>query len=457
MRFPVLLSLTLAGLSLGCADGASTPFPAYGTAVPEAVTTRPAPGLSTSLDLAQAVDAAVALSPSLAAARGLYSESSANVALARTPTAPNLGLQGEYLSSGGSQGLGTQPEREATLQFDQIIFDGGHTIAEIRAAQNGENEAANTYRRTVQTLAFNVAQTFYSALEAESQVRLQLDIVQQDLEQERLISAQIRAGTAARVDLATAEIPTAQGRVAVVRAQGQALAAQAIFATTMGLHADSDVSPRDDETSSRNSIPPGTPIDYTAAIKLAMHTRPDYIAALAQLRASEQSTLAARLLQAPSISVQGNVGSISGGTLGAPSWLSSSQAQAVLTVPIFDQGIPAAQTKEALAVQAQAKAGVDVSRLTVESDVRQALVVLIAVREAVSQTAVELAKAREVLGDTQIQYRAGQTTLSLLLNAQAQLAGAETDRLTAVYALRQAEQAYLYALGENDLNNESAP
>ncbi len=53
-----------------------------------------------------------------------------------------------------------------------------------------------------------------------------------------------------------------------------------------------------------------------------------------------------------------------------------------------------------------------------------------------------------MLVDTQIQYRAGITNLALLLNAQSGLTQAQTDRLDAVYALRQAEQAYLFALGD---------
>ena len=45
----------------------------------------------------------------------------------------------------------------------------------------------------------------------------------------------------------------------------------------------------------------------------------------------------------------------------------------------------------------------------------------------------------------------GTCGLPLLLNAQVGLTQAETDELNAVYGLRQAEQAYLFALGENQL------
>jgi len=83
--------------------------------------------------------------------------------------------------------------------------------------------------------------------------------------------------------------------------------------------------------------------------------------------------------------------------------------------------------------------------------VRQALANLVSAQAALDQTQAELSKAIVVLRATQAQYRAGVTTLPLLLNAQVAITQAQTDHLTAIYALRQAEQNYLYALGENDL------
>ncbi len=86
--------------------------------------------------------------------------------------------------------------------------------------------------------------------------------------------------------------------------------------------------------------------------------------------------------------------------------------------------------------------------LAVESDVRQAFGSLDGARNALVQAESELRTAQEVLADTQAQYRAGITNLALLLNAQSGLTQAQTDRLNAVFALRQAEQSYLYALGD---------
>jgi len=97
----------------------------------------------------------------------------------------------------------------------------------------------------------------------------------------------------------------------------------------------------------------------------------------------------------------------------------------------------------------QAVATLQTTKLAIQLNVKQTLVNLIAARAAFQQTQAELAKAQEVLGATQAQYQAGVTTLPLLLNAQVGLTQALTDQVTALYTLRQAEAAFLFAEGAN--------
>ncbi len=432
----------------------AVPFPAYGTPAPAAVTTVPIAVVAARVDLAQAVAIAAADAPELARARSVLHLARADVAAARTPLAPALGVQATY-ALGGAEGQLLQ-QRGATLDVAQLIFDGGRTIAAIRSAGDAADAARGTYRRALQSLAFQVAQAYYGALLARSQVRLQREIVEQDLLQERLIAAQIRAGTAARIDLETAQIPTAQARVAVVRAQGQALAAQAAFANALGLRADARVAPLDAASAGEGvSLPSQVTLDYDRAVARALTMRPDYAAARLQFDASDRAVRAARLGYAPSVTMQAGAGSAS--YAGIVGWQSTSQASAALDIPLYDRGAVAAMVQQAVARRENARAQLDAARLGVQSDVRQALVQFIAQRAAYDQTADELATASGVLSATQTQYRGGQTTLPLLLNAESQLAGAEMDRLSAQYALRQAEQAYLYALGENDLAEGQQP
>lgn len=438
-------------LALSLVLALAVPFPAYGAAAPAAITTAPTSAAPSRIDLNQAIAIAAAASPQLAQARAALDLAQSDVSLARTPTLPALGVQATE-NIGGAEGILFQ-QRGVGLNLTQLLYDGGRTIAQVRAAQSDADAANGTYRRALQTLAYKVAQTYYAALLTQSRVQLQLHIVAQDRAQEQLIVAQIRAGTAARIDVETAQIPTAQARVEVVRAQGDALAAQAAFVSALGLSADAAVAPINTKaTLAQTNLPRGTTLNYNRAVTRALHLRPDYIGARAQLRASNAAIRATRLGFAPSLMLQGTAGSSS--YAGFTGWQSSSQIGAALNIPVYDQGITDAQIQRARAQQRSAQARFDATKLTVQFDVRQALVQLIAQQAALAQTKIELAKASDVLSATQTQYRAGQTTLPLLLNAQSQLAGAESDRLTAQFALRESEETYLYALGGNVLAEE---
>lgn len=446
MQLRWIVALVTAAACLGATD--QVPFPAYGAPAPGAAVTTPVTGVARHLNLSQAIALAAVFSPILASARAAYQLASGETELAGSPLHPAAALSGTYEAEGGNF-TGSAPSRQGEFDVTQLLFDGGRTIAQIRAARGTESSQGQSYRRALQTLAFDVAQSYYAALEAHSQTQLQLQIVQQSLTQERLISAQIRAGTAARIDLETAQIPTAQARVAVVRAQGAELAADAAFVSTLGLRADADALPLDDAaTLDASSLPSNVSLDYQRAVARALAERPDLLSAQDAYESAEESIRVARLTGAPIVSGTAGVGSSSYAP-GVP-WQNDRFVGANATIPILDQGATKAQTAIAVAKAQQARATLDQARLVVESDVREALVQLIAARAALAQTIDELDKANDVLAATQRQYRAGQTTLPLLLNAQTQFSGAETDHLQALYGLRAAEQSYLYALGEND-------
>jgi len=445
------------------------PYPAYGTPAPGIARGVPVAGIPQRITLAQAVNIAVARSPVLAAARGSEAVSAAQVDLARVPALPNLSgtlttthshAQAASVSAGpgGIPGGGssrttggsfTQNSLEANLR--QLIFDGGRVAAQIRAARENEQGAVATYRRNLQTLTFNVATAYYNALSAQQATKVAADIVVQNQVQENLVLAQIRAGTAARSDLATAQFPTAQARVALVRAQGTELSAFAIFANVLGLEANADVRPVDDTPANPTASVLVAPLlSYDVAFARAIELRPDYDAANRTVASAQDALKAARLGRFPTLAGNASGGVASQNAAGGD-FRNSGAIGASVAVPIFDGGLTHAQTLQSQAQLDIARANLQGSRLGIGLNVQQALVNLISAQSASTQTEAELRKAQEVLRATQAQYKAGVTTLPLLLNAQVGLTQAQTDQLNAVYQLRQAEQNYLYALGENDI------
>ncbi len=335
-----------------------------------------------------------------------------------------------------------------SLNIQQLIYDGGRTAASVNAARRSETAFADTYRRQLQTVAYNVAQAYYSYLAAQRTTQVDLEIVREDQVQVDLVSAQVRAGTTARADIATVQLPLAQARLAVVRAQGSELGSEASFVNAMGLDANVKIQPVDDAPVFTNSQVSSIPIPtYDAALRRAIALRPDYDSSIQSVRQAQYTLRAAKLGLFPTLS-----GVVSGGDDSNGDLNSFRNAQSLglqLSIPLFDQGVTSANTASARASLEIANAQLQNTALGVQLNVKQSLTNLVSSRAALDQTEQEYATAVVNVQSTQAQYRAGVTTLPLLLNAQVQLTQALTDQVTTVYTLRQAEQTYLYAIGAN--------
>jgi outer membrane protein len=450
--------------SLPPASQASTlPYPAYGTPVPGVNRGVPVAGIPQVITLDQAVAIGFARSPLLAQARATVEIDRAPVDLAKTAVLPNLAgnvsvgrdfrQNGTAAASGSGNGATLAPQTNvnsisATLK--QLIYDGGKVAAQLRAAKATESAAIATYKRQLQTVAYNVANAYYAALAAQRTTQVASETVQLNQVNADLVAAQIAAGTTAKSEYLTAELPVAQARVALVKDQGLELSAQAAFVNAMGLDANTYVLPQDDGNvlAGTSSAPQVAVPTYDIAIARAYMLRPDYTAQQYSVQSTQASVRAARLGLFPNLTGSGEYGTGSTNT-GGGAYRNSGSVGVALSIPLFDQGITHAQVEQAIGQQDSAIAALQVAQQGIQLNVKQTLVSLVSARATSDQTQAELANAREVLQATQAQYAAGVTTLPLLLNAQVGLTQALVDQVNALYSLRQAEAAFLYAEGAN--------
>jgi outer membrane protein len=440
----------------------SLPYPAYGTPVPGVGAGTPAPGVPDRVNLPQAIAVGFARSPVLAAARADVGVAAAGVRLQRAgllPTIDGSANVGRSYDQSGSLTINTggglsanhalyENLNSVTASLRQLIFDGGRVAAEIRSAQRNETALADTYRRALQTAAFNVADAYYTYLEAQRTTAVDVELVRTAQVQEQLVEAQFRAGTAARADVVTAQLPVAQAKLAVVRAQGAEFAAQAAFANVMGLDAGAMVQPIDDTPLAIDAPISSLPVPtYTQALARALALRPDYDSSVQTIASAQQALRAAKLGLFPNLAGTAQAGTDSSNSQGG-AYRNASQVGLALSIPLYDGGITAANTAQAQANVDIAVAGLQNTKLGIQLNVKQALTNLVSSEAALDQARAELQNAIEVLQATQAQYKAGVTTLPLLLNAQTGLTQAVTDRVTTIYNLRIAEQQYLYAVGQ---------
>jgi outer membrane protein len=433
------------------------PYPAYGTPVPGVNRGVPAASVPQVVSLDQAVAIGFARSPLLAQARATVEIDSAPVDLARTAFLPSLSgtasTAHDFAQNGSNSNRstgGSGASNSIGLTLGELIFDGGKIADQLRAAKANQSGAIASYKRQLQTVSFNVANAYYAALAAQRATQVANETVRLNQVNADLVAAQISAGTTARSDLLTAELPVAQARVALVKDQGAELSAQAAFVNAMGLDANTYVLPQDDGNvlAGASGAPQVSVPTYDVAIARAYMLRPDFYAQQYSIASSQASLKAAKLGLFPNLNGSGSYGTSStfpdGGT-----FRNSGSIGLTLSIPIFDKGVTHASVVQAQGQLDAAVAALETAREGIQLNVKQTLVSLVSASATFDQTQAELANAREVLQATQAQYAAGVTTLPLLLNAEVGLTQALVDQVNAVYTLRQAEAAFLFAEGAN--------
>lgn len=419
----------------------------------------PVPGVPQNISLQQAIAIAAARSPVLAQARANNQLTQLNVPLAATGYLPNLSATASSSRSNNGASAaagrfgGSFTSRGLNGNLRQLIYDGGRVIAQIHQARAGAVAGAQTYQRALETLSFNVAQAYYTALAAGAAVRVDQQLLSLNQANQNLVNAQVRTGVAPRIDAVTAAVPTAQAEATLLSAQGTEAAALGAFANQMGLDANTLVRPVNN-TPSNPSATLIRVLPYAQSVARALQLRPDYLAAQSTALSAQYAVQVQRAGYYPTVSGTASYGTNST-TVNGQDFAPNSAVGFTINIPLYDQGVTRVQVQQALAQLDLANAQVAQAKLGVQLNVQQSLSTLLSDQAAVAQTVVAVTSARESLRATQAQYRAGVSNLFTLLQAQTNLATAATSELDAIYALRQAEQSYIFALGESSINPSS--
>jgi len=232
----------------------------------------------------------------------------------------------------------------------------------------------------------------------------------------------------------------AQAQLAVTQAQNGESSNVAALLATIGLSSQTPITLRDD-TSTTQSAPV-----LADAVTTAMAQRADLQAAQANERAAQANVRAAKLGRFPVLAGTATDGTASTAQNGS-NFVNTYSFGASLSFPILDGGLIRGQTDLAQAQERTANANLQNAQLTVSLTVQQAFLGLQTALSALAAANSELSQARTVVAVTNAQYRAGVTTLPLLLNAQNQLTRAQTDQVNALYGYKIAQQQLLYAEG----------
>ena len=330
--------------------------------------------------------------------------------------------------------------KESSLSLSQLLFDTFQTPLQIRQAKAQANAASFTYERTKADIALQVAQQFFTVLQARAQVRLQERVLERARRLLEAAEAGFKAGTVARLDVLRAQVQVRTAEVDLLAAQNQERVAMLTLRNLMGVGDDLvfDIAEPSEE--------PMAPLpSLTQLLAQAFRQRPEVQEAEWQRKSADAARQLARLAMMPTLTVNGSYNRYPTSSRNiTKEWA----VNLVVSYPIFDGGRLRAELTTAELQREQAALTLRRTLNDIRLQVEQAYLNLQNACERLAAAQEAVKEASETARLTEEAYRAGVASLLDVLNAQVALAQAETQELQARYDLRRALFALRHAIGE---------
>jgi len=392
------------------------------------------PGLAQATTLEEAIAAALAHGPEIAAAEAEAEAAKGRLQQARSAFAPSLSLNGtvgqgrlDPTAFFGLDGADVTP-RAAQLTLEQPLFTGGRATAGIARAR-ADMAAAEAGGEAVQgQVVTAVVQAYGDMLAADEVLRLYRALAAQTTEIERQARERFRAGETPSTDVAQAASRAAEARADLARAEGMQVSARARYRNLTGL-----------EPVDLQPIPPNPPLPASVeeAMATALGASPALRRAQADLAAAEAGARAARGERLPTVSAFVEAGSVRDQFF--PDYRADSATVGIRgRWTLFSGGLTSGKIAETGADVRAARMSLEEQVLSAWQDIHTA--------ELVAQASDEQsAAADQALTSVRHEVRVGLKPQIDLLNAEREAAAAaaaaaaaqaRTARIVAAYRLR---------------------
>lgn len=333
---------------------------------------------------------------------------------------------------------GTTPQITGSLPLLNLSSWAG-----VRSASHGLQAARQTRLAARSDVALSTRRQFYEVVKDIKLATVAAGALQLARDDERRVRALFEVGSVSKSDLLKAQVATAQSELDELSARNLVLTQRIALAELIGV--------KEDQLGEVDTLLAMTHRDFDEAslVAEANRNRPDVRAADLELSSARSAHVAARMARLPYVTIGGSmsfsprsdftqVNSIRTTSASGSSDRILS-ARVALQWDFFsglaqDSRIAAAQGRVLRAEQAR-----EAAVRNVGSDVRAAL---LAYHEAVERDSVArraLESATENLKLTQEKYNVGSATILELIDAQVQLQRAQSDGVSALAAIRQAE------------------
>lgn len=323
------------------------------------------------------------------------------------------------------------------LSANQSLIDR-HSYHNWKASEKQEEAAKLDYQDARDLVIRQAAGLYLNSQASAAEVEAAVSRVTTSQTLEKLARDQHAQGLATAVDEVRAQVQLARDQQTVLVARNAYQTSLLVLAHYLGLS-------------------PGKPLELAESLKFhhlestdpdqALHTaleaRSDYAALLKQRDSLDEQLKASRARYLPTLSVKGDYGAIG---RGFNSMAGTGEIQGTLTVTLFDRDRAGEKTE----LQSQVKrlnAQIDDLNHEIEQELRTALLKLDSTESQVTVTEAALHLAERELSMAQDRFRNGVTDNIEVVTAQASLASAQDDRITALAQHADAVMALARSLG----------
>ena len=341
-----------------------------------------------------------------------------------------------------------------TLNLRWLLIDFGRRGHDRDAAKERLMAANLGFNRKHQQIAFAVQRAFYGL----TSLRARIAVAQSSLDAARTVQEatdrRLQNGLATRPELAQARQQAAQAFFDLEEVIDKERDAQVTLAESLGVTPTTPI-----QLTDFAALPPPAELQDTVekAIDRALEKRPDLIAKVAALRASEAEVGRARAAYWPTLSLVGDVGSILGSARitadnKSTGWFGATQPSygigLFLEWEVFDGGARRRRVEIAESSRRSAQDEITATRDRAISDVWKAYTDVKLALRRLDVAAALLEASQQSYEDSLKSYRVGLGTLTDLLAARRELSRARFVELDTRVQLLEASAALAFTTGE---------
>jgi len=314
---------------------------------------------------------------------------------------------------------------DARLVFSQSLLNL-NALATERSSRENVAAVRFSYQDIREAVVLVVGATYLQTIAASAR----MDTADAQVQEAQALYNQAvdmrNVGISAGIDVLRAQVELQARRQQLIAARNDFAKQKLALARTIGL-------PLGQDFTVTENLPyqPPEPITVEEIFEEALKNRPDFQAALSQVRAAELMTRAATAEHLPSVSIYADYG-LSGATPGSS--VGTFTTYAALNIPIFVGGRAHGDAQVAQAELNRSRQQVENLKGQIEQDIRNGILDLQAAADQVSVAMSNVDLAQRTLTQARDRFAGGATDNIEVIQAQEAVASANESYISSLYA-----------------------